>query len=373
MKIRSFWTFVGIAALAVAALGCAKDRPGPAAALEASPQVAYSVDGARDTFAVDASRAGRTLRLIPRVGTVTAILVDEMVDDPYRVAVREALGDYNPGAVFTEHLEERLDGAVPGEVTQVSPLTSTAGFHTRKEAQEARFEGIAKRGMDLLLELDAEYGLYDPTFQLHLNLRGVLRMLPKGSAIYRDVVSVTDGPLLANAEFTNLFSERLKGLTDPAFGVAEENLERLLANDAKSLKADFERATEAAVAALLTDLGVDASGLGYYHLGRTAFAEKDFEQAETLFRKALSMGGPSPNTMNDLSVAIGWQDRTDEAIRMAKELLAESPGYGPAAFNLAYWYGVDLEDLEKAKPYYQQAVSMGMPKIKKIERALEDK
>jgi tetratricopeptide (TPR) repeat protein len=371
LKIGTVWTFAAVAALAVVAFGCAKDRPTPKAALAASPQVAYSVDGARDTFAVDASRAGRTLRLIPRVGTVTAILVDEMVDDPFRVAVREALGDYDPGQVFTQHLEDRLQEEVPGEVSQVSPLTSTAGFHSRRDAQEARFANIAERGIDLLLEVDAEYGLYDPTFQLHLNLRAVLRQMPKGSALYRDVVSVTDGPLLANAEFTNLFSERLKGLTDPTFGVAEENLQQLIEDDAEPLKADFERAVDAAVAALLTDLGVDASGIGYYHLGRTAFADKDFEEAEELFRKALSMGDPSPHTMNDLSVAIAWQDRTDEAVKMGKELIAEYPGYGPAAFNLAYWYGVELEDYEAAKPYYLRAVSMGMPKIRALERKLE--
>jgi len=373
MRILGIRLAVVAAVLSVAVMtGCATTRPTVTEALAAADTTAWAVKGAGDELTVSVSEAGRTIKLIPRVGKVAAISVDAMVNDKYRVAIREALEDYDLEEVFVSKLRDGLEQNAPHRLAQVGPLTSTVGYHTAQDAQAARLKRLGKEGVSVLMDVDVDYGVYGAEFEMRVTLAASVVSVPEGRRIWRGKVPVVIGPLLADMKSNNILEQHISGLTDPQLKVDKDAMVELTGDDAALLKGQFEECVAAAVSALLCDMGLADEALGRYYLGRRAFQDQDYEEATDHFRRAQTLGAASMDVRNDLAVTHARLGRVDEALDSAKQILNEDPEYTPALFNLAWWYAFDKEDLDTARRYYEQALAAGMAPSKKLEKVLEE-
>jgi len=352
--------------------GCATKSPTITEALSGAEMTAWAVKGAGDELTVSVSEAGRTIKLIPRVGKVAAISVDAMVNDKYRVAIRAALEDYGLEEVFVSKLRDGLEQSAPNRLVQVGPLTSTVGYHTAQDAQDARLRRLGKEGVSVLMDVDVEYGVYGAAFGMRVALAARMVSVPEGRRIWRGKVRVVLGPFLANMKSKNIVERRISGLTDPQLTVDKDAMVELTGDDAALLKEQFEVCVAAAVSALLCDMGLADEPLGHYHLGRRAFEDQDYEEATEHFRRAQTLGATSMDLRNDLAVTHARLGRVDEAVDSATQILDEEPEYAPALFNLAWWNAFDKEDLDTARRYYEQALAADMAPSKKLEKALEE-
>jgi len=352
--------------------GCATTRPTVTEALEEADTTAWAVKGAGDELTVSVSEAGRTIKMIPRVGKVAAISVDAMVNDKYRVAIREALEDYDLKEFFVSKLRDGLEQSAPNRLVQVGPLTSTVGYQTAQDAQAARLERLGKEGVRVLMDIDVDYGVYGAAFEMRVALAASVVSVPEGRRIGRGKVPVVLGPFLADTKSKNVVERRISGLTDPQLKVDKDAMVELTGDDAALLKQQFEECVAAAVSALLCDMGLADEPLGHYYLGRRAFQGQDYEEATEHFRRAQALGAASMDVRNDLAVTHARLGRVDEAVDSAEQILNEDPEYAPGLFNLAWWYAFDKEDLDTARRYYEQALAAGMAPSKKLEKALEE-
>ena len=373
MRVSGKPLAVVAAALSVAVMtGCATTRPTVTEALGEADTTAWAVKGARDELTVSVSEAGRTIKMIPRVGKVAAISVDAMVNDKYGVAIREALEDYDLKDFFVSRLREKLEQNAPNRLVQVGPLTSTVGYQTAQDAQAARLERLGKEGVSVLIDTDVDYGVYGAAFEMQVTLAARVVSVPQGRRIWRGKVPVVLGPFLADMKSKNIVERRISGLTDPQLTVDKDAMVELTGDDAAMLKEQFEACVGAAVSALLCDMGLAEETLGHYHLGRRAFQDQDYEEAADHFRRAQTLGAASMDVRNDLAVTHARLGRVDEAVDSAKQILNEDPDYAPALFNLAWWHAFDKEDLDTARRYYGQALAADMAPSKKLEKALEE-
>ncbi|MCL4694328.1 MAG: tetratricopeptide repeat protein, partial [Candidatus Hydrogenedentes bacterium] len=97
---------------------------------------------------------------------------------------------------------------------------------------------------------------------------------------------------------------------------------------------------------------------------------KDFKEAAGYLEKATQLDPDDLNIKNTYAVNLAHNNQVDEAIRVAKEITESNPDFGPAWFNLAWWYAVEKDDGGMAAPYYEKARNLGMPEDKKIEKKI---
>jgi tetratricopeptide (TPR) repeat protein len=70
-------------------------------------------------------------------------------------------------------------------------------------------------------------------------------------------------------------------------------------------------------------------------VGQLYLEERDFERAEEALERAVEADPGNPERLNDLGVALLYQNRLDEALEVFGAVLEISPAYAPAHFNLA--------------------------------------
>jgi len=348
----------------------AKPKPSVKEAL-ASGSAAWAIRGDSDEFRVRVSPAGKTLKMIPRVGRVVGTGVDAVVNDKYRVAIKEALGDYDLGKTFVSHLQERLEEVCPG-IGHVSALGSTAGFHTLREAQKARWAHLGKSGYRVLLDLDVDYGIYGAGFDMRFTFSGSALRLPEGGVLWRGSLPIALGAFAANHKFGSILTSQIPFATPPRLSVEEDAAVALTGDDAGLLKGQFEQAVHAAVSAMLCDMGLADEALGNYYLGRRAFHKKKFEKASEYFERALKQDAGLQSARNDLAVALAKQKQIDKAIELALQIPEEAPEFGTASFNLAWWLALDKKAPEKARPYYEKSRQAGKVRDKKLDAVFEE-
>ncbi len=371
--MRSARLLVAAVAMACVCSAQAAKAPSVKEALEKAQQPVWSVRGTNDELKVSVSPAGRWIKLLPYGGGTLGTTVDIVVNDKYRAAIKEALGDYNLAKVVSERLAERLKEVGPSALTQIPPLGSTAGFHSDKDAENARVAALIKKGVDLLIDLRMDYGVYTENFDLRLSVEGKVLQLPKKRRLWRDTIPITVEPYLANVKFKNMLMEQVPFSHPPRLAVKKDAVAKLTEDDAAWFRARFEKAVDAGVSAVLCDLGLASDALGEYYLGRKAFQKKDYADAQKRFENALQLDPGMVDALNDWSVALARCKRSDKAIEVAKGILDQHSDYGPAAFNLAYWYALEMRDAAQAEKYYRQAISLGMPENGKIEKAIAKK
>ncbi len=351
-------------------VGCVTIEPQVEQGLTQSTAPAFALDGASDEFRFAVSPAGDTLSMIPRVGRVIGTSVDAMVNDRIRVAFREALGEYDPGTVVLAEVERGLDEFVEPPPAMVSPLSTTAGFNTVRDAEAARRERLSKQGYDLLFDIETQYGLYDSDVRLRVKLGGRTVTLPEGDVLWRDELELTAGPLLADLSFQNVLQRVVPYLNVPELTAEGDALDALRADDAQALKDNFEKTVDAAVAGMLDSMEVQRTAAGQHALGRSAFWAQNWDEAVQHLAAAHELAPEDVAIAADHGAALARTDALDEAITVTEAALVQAPDYGPAHYNLAYWLAVEREDPEAARPHYEAALEAGMPISRRIDRAL---
>jgi tetratricopeptide (TPR) repeat protein len=358
--------FVGLALVAV---GCATTGRPPELTLREAESPVWSINPTNDELIVAVSPAGKTLRIAGSAGLVIGTSVDAVVNARYRNQIEELLGEDDTFEMLLEGLEERLDEAAGSKLTQVAPLSTTAGYDNRRDALAARYEGLARQDHDMLLQLRTTQGVFGHEGTLAIKLDGRQVALPSGSTLWSEDIVVTLEPALAFDRLgdpTDRMSPQIRGAR---LTVERGALDKWRQGE-RSLREDFQAAVDAAAAALVVSLGLAEDPVGEYHLGLLALNRKDFEEALERLSKATQLKPDFVDARNAFTVALAHNGAVDRAIESAKTLTEEHPDYGPAFLNLAWWYVIEKDDPVAAKPFYQRALELGMEPVGKIEDEL---
>jgi len=245
-----------------------------------------------------------------------------------------------------------------------------AGSEEQTVSEAARRERLWKQGYDLLFDLETQYGVYDSDVQLRVELGGRTLTLPEGDVLWRDQLTLTPGPLLADLSFQNILQRVVPYLNAPELTAEGDALDALRADDAQALKDAFEKTVDAAVAGMLDSMALQRTAAGQHALGRSAFWAQDWETAVAHLDAAQALAPEDAAIAADHGAALARTDALDDAIAVTQAALTQAPAYGPAHYNLAYWYAVEREDRETARPHYDAALAAGMPISRRIDRAL---
>ncbi len=350
--------------------GCATTDPNQPTSLQTAKKPAWAAEATPEEMIVSVSPAGKTLRVAGSAGLLLGTGADAVVNAKYRAPIRAALEGYNPAEVFAGIIEQRLEADMNKDIERVAPLGSTAGMNSRQDAVEARYQTLGKNGYDVLLDLVMTYGIYGAEGTLATKLAGRLVTIPDGKVLWDDTLIVTNEPVLANAKLGNPTKRGGINITNPDFTVDEAEVNRWTADGGAILKQRFEMAAQDATSALLCALGLEENAAGEYALGELAMNRKDFKEAAGHLEKAGQLDPDNPNIKNTFAVNLAHNNQVEAAIQIAKEITGIHPNFGPAWFNLAWWYAVEKNDPDMAAPYYDKAKSLGMPADKKIDKKI---
>lgn len=351
--------------------GCATGpKPGQAASLKDAVAPVWSLSATQNEMAVSVSPARRTMQLAGSSGVLIGASVAAVANDRYRRAIRDVLQGYDAGAVFEERLAARLKQTVSQDLAQVGPLSSTAGFQSKRDAEKARYESLAKRGADVLLDLNMTYGLFGPGGTLVTKLDGRLLGLPGGRGLWNDVIVVHTEPILADQKLSDPTKQFAPDFTSLRLTAEDDAITQWTRDGGQRLRKCFEESVDAVVSALLCDLGLAQEAVGEYYLGKLAMNRKAFDEADAHFRKALELDPNMIEARNGRAVNLAHNRQTDDAIKLAEETTTSAPDYAPAWYNLAWWYAIDKKTPEAAAAYYDKALALGMPANTKLEKAI---
>jgi tetratricopeptide (TPR) repeat protein len=366
MRIARWLT---VSLLMLAAIGCATTNPEQALSLQRAGSPSWSYDTRQDGMVVAVSPTGKTLRVFGSAGLVVGTAVDAGVNARYARAVEQALGDVDTTATFRDRLDAALTDALPG-IAQVAPVATRAGYHNIREAEAARYRGIARDGHDVLLDVMVTYGLFGPEGTMAAKLDVDLVELPSGSGLYRRAFVVMAEPLRAD---TPLKDPTARIAPDPTAGLSVDDaaVAAWAGGDGAVLRERFDALVEKAAAALLMDLRLRDSAEGAYQLGAWALLRKDFDQADALFARARAMRPGFVDAEAARAIVLARQEHVAEAVSRTQALVHVHPEYGPGWFNLAWWHARDLDDPAAARAYYEKALRYGATPDSDLEKALE--
>ena len=352
--------------------GCATSYENRPKNLQEAQSPAWALKISQDDMIVAVSPAGKALRLAGSAGLVVGTAVDLGVNAKYARKVDELLEGYDTAAVYEARLAERLGAAVPKDLRRVNPLGTEGGYDSRREAEEARFKKVARDGADILLDLRIKYGIYGPEGTMALKTFADLYLVPEGKRLWDAETTVTTGPVFADAKLGDV-TNRAKPSVSSGLTVDKEAMEAWMNDDGTILRGRFEEAVNGAVSALLCGLGLTAEASGEFQLAKDEMNRKHFDQAEAHFLKAIRLAPESPEISSAHAVNLAHMDKLDQAIAEALRVVEANPGYGPAWFNLAWWYATEKSDPVQAARCYEKAQALGMPSAKKIEKAIADR
>jgi tetratricopeptide (TPR) repeat protein len=360
-------------AMTVAAVLCsgafAADKDA-AAAVQAAKSVAWSLDDDRTEMVVAISPARQTLQIAGSAGTLLGASISAIQNEKYRKAIEEVLQDYDGNAIFRERLESRLTQALGNRAHRINPMGSTAGSNDVRTLQDERLERLAAEGNDLVLDLEAEYGLFGYKGLLVAKLDAKLYDAKNQRHVWIDSLLASPEVILASDKLKDPTANLMPNLSDPRFGADENAVAQWTGDGGKLFRERFEAAVDGCISALLTELGLVQEAPGAYYLGRVYLMRKQFEAAESYFNMALSIDPNNADAKNGLSVAQAHDGKVDDALATAQQLMSSHPEYGPAHYNTAWWLATEKNDAAAAKPHYEKAKQLGMPENKKLEKSL---
>ena len=337
--------------------------------LQNAASAAWSLRSSKDEMIVAVSSARQTGQLFGTAGTVVGAGISAATDAKHKKKILEVLGDYDAGEVFEARLAERLIVAVDNKLIRVDPLSFTPGYRKKPIAVDARHSALARRGHDLLLDLEMIYGIYGTQGTLVVKIDGSIVPLPRGEELWGKTIVVTAAPVLAGTKLSDPTKRMM-----PNFSLTftdEDAIAQWTEDGGVTLKRRFEAAIDGAVSALLVDLELADEALGAYYLGKQALQQKKFDEAAELLSKAVAADETLLGARAELAVTRAHQENVDGAIEMTRALAAAHPDYGPAQYNLAWWLAVEKNDAAAARPHYEKALALGMPGAKKIVDVLE--
>lgn len=367
--MRTGWTLAGAAMLALLWSGCEHTSPELAMeVLEQSNSTAWSLRASSNEPMVYVSPAQKTLRLAGSAGNVLGTGISAVANDKYRLQLLDALAGYDAGGYFEQYLRTQLETHLGPN--GVAPLGSTAGYHTRRDAEKERYARLASLGHDAVLELKIMHGLFSPSAELAVGLEANLLLLPQGHRRYAHNLVVAPGPVLADAPRKDPVGGLLPDASENLLAVEEGAVARWLEDGATPYKQAFEQAVRDATAAVLCDLGFIRDARGFYQLGRQALRDKKAELALAHFDAALTIDPAYIEAASARAVALAQSGAVREAVTAAEAVLETNPDYAPAHFNLAWWQAVELGQPDQARPHYEYALAHGTAPARKIEKVL---
>lgn len=353
-------------------VGCATSSHRAGSGLfQAAAAPVWSVKHTPRELVVSVSPVRRTLQI---GGTYPAFLgagIDIFQNEPYRRALRELTEGYDPGEAFESRLRAGLNAAIAPAPDQVAPLGSPAPYASVRDAQLARLERLAKEGADAVLDLRISYGVYGSSGLLVAKINGTLNEARGGRRLWRDHLAVSLDPVLGTVSLEDPTHRMFANFSSPGFKVKDDAITEWTEDAGETFRSDYEQTVDAAVEALLCDLGLRETSEGYYHLGKSALMHKRFADADAHFRKALTLDDDNRDARNGLVVSLGRNGQTDAALVLAERLVADEPAFGPGWLNLAWLHAIKNKDPELAAEPYRRAQALGMPRSKRIERKIK--
>ena len=352
-------------------LGCASRGVDVARqTLNESQNTAWALRAASEELIVAVSPAQKTLRLAGSSGLVIGTGISAVADDKYRRQMLDALGEYDPALAFEERLAGRLTDLIgPG---RVAPPGTTAGHENRRAAHEDRCQRLAEAGYSALLDLKMTFGLYGPAGTLVAQLDAALYALPGGQLRWSDTVTVNPGPLLADTRLGHPAGGMMPDFGGKLMSKEEDAISQWTDDGGARFRIEYEACVDDAISSVLCALGLVQEAKGEYRLGCQELNDKNYAEAEVHFRTAVGLDPDFVDARDALSVNHAHAGRIDEAIALAAAILQDAPDYGPAHYNLAWWYAIESGDTATARPHYERALALGMPISRKLEKAFEE-
>ncbi len=331
---------------------------------------AWSLRASQYEMIVSVSPIRQTLQVFSSSAIILGAGIDAIVNEKYLKTVREVLGDYDAGAVFEERLATRLSQVLPQGVSRIAPLTSTAGYNSEYDAQSARYQGATKGGCDVLLDLKMTYGIFGYVGLLAAKIEGRLTRVADNHKLWSGAIVVSADPILANTKLKDPTKQLGSDIVHLRLTVEKDAVERWTGDGGATIRTRYETAVDGAISALLCDLGLAEEANGEYYLGIASMGRKRFSEAENHFRNAVALDPAWIEPGNARAVNLAHNNQLDDALAQCTEVTKANPDFGPAWFNLAWWYATKKHDAEAARPCYEKALELGMPNDAKIDRLL---
>lgn len=362
---------VGLTGLLVCVFaGCATVTDPPDTVLKSAARPAWSVKATPPEMIVNVSPAGDTLRIAGTAGMVVGSGADAVINARYRGPIRDALAGYDAADVFATKLRSRLESAVGTSLESVSPLGSTAGVDSKRDAEDLRLARLDKDGYDSLLELTTSFGIFGAEGTMAVKVDGKLTRLADTKTIWDNTIAVSASPVFADARLADPTKRMGYNVTNPDLTVDGDAVRAWTEDGGTILKSRFESTADAAVSALICDLGLAHEPVGEYYLGLLAMNRKKLDVAETHFATALSLDPNYIEARNARAVNHWHRKERQRAVTETRAIVSDAPDFGPAHYNLAYWLAVELKEVADAQALYTRALELGMPTSKEIEKAI---
>ena len=361
---------IGIVMAGIVAAGCATTKSERPTSLKTAKTPTWALRANQDEMIVAVSPARQSLQIVGTSGVLLGAGIDAIANDKHRKAIRAVLEGYNAGKVFEERLQKRLGDSVPN-LKRVAGVGSTAGMNTIYEAQKQRYTKLAKEGADTLLDLKMTYGLFGYDGLLVTKLEGTLKLMPEGSELWGDTIVVSAEPILAHDKLADPTNTLGPNLSSPRLAADDDAISKWTGDGGKTVRTRYEAAVDGVVSALLVDLGLAQEAQGEYYLGKMAMNRKRFDEASAFFENALKLDPDMVDAANGRAVNLAHDKQIDKAIELSKQITVAHPDYGPAWFNLAWWYATEKKDAAQAKECYAKARALGMPVESRIEKVAE--
>lgn len=364
---------IAATAIALVVLNAHAADPDAMEALRNADSVAWSLRDERNQMVVAVSPARQTLQIAGSFGTVLGTSISAIANDKYRRDIEDALAGYDGATVFREKLEQRLGAALAERARKVTPMASTAGYNNPRDAERERLAALSKAGNDLVLDLEAEYGLFGYQGLLVAKITAKLSDTGRARKIWGDNLIASAEYILASDKLADPTNQLMPNITDPRFGVSEDAIAQWTGDGGETFRQRFEAAVDGVISALLMELGLEESAEGGYYLGRVYLMRKKFDAAEAYFNTALKLQPDHSPAKNGLSVTLYHKKELDEAIAVSKALSDAEPDFAPAHYNLAWWHAVEKKDAASALPHYERARALGLSTPKKLDKAVGQK
>ncbi|MCK5862719.1 MAG: tetratricopeptide repeat protein [Candidatus Hydrogenedentes bacterium] len=361
-----------ILALSLGNTGCstARSRHDPDLIRNIShPAFSLVLHQSKITVAVSPIR--QTLQIGGAAATVLGAGISAVQDNKNSTRIREALGDYDPCAVFLEKMESGIAPGFIQDVEQVAPPGTTAGYNNAREAQEARLAGLRHTGYDTTLDLDLSFGIYGPRGILAVKAKGKLFDVQTGRLLWRNDIVWYSVDLFTDVQWHDPMQRATPNITAPRLSTEKDAISQWTQENAAVLRNSFEQAVDAVSAAILTDLGLRETPEGLYTLGAYLLLNKKYAAAAENFRAALNLTPNMPEAVNGLAVALAKNKQVEDAIVLNEKLLKAYPDYMPGHYNLAWWYAVDKKNPELARPHYEKAIDLGIAPSRRLKKKME--
>jgi len=360
------------ALLCLGLIGCssARSRHDPEVVRNA-PRPAVSLALQQPDIVVAVSPVRQTMQIGGSIPTLLGAGISAVQDNSYLARVREALGDYDPCAVFLEKMKANMAKGFNREPAQVAPQGTAAGFANMREAQKARLAGLKHNGYDTLLDLDLSFGVYGPQGILAVKAKGELYDVQSGRLLWRNEAASYSVDLFADVRWRDPMQRMTPNITAPRFTVEGDAISQWIPDNAAPLRAGFEAAVDNVAAAILADLEIKESAEGLYTLGAYLLLNKKYEAAAEKFKRAIKLAPDMRDAVNGLAVALAKNKQLDEAVALSEKLVETYPDYMPGHYNLAWWYAMEKKEVELARPHYEKALELGVSPSNRLEKKMK--